>query len=275
MTDKPKRRFWHHRFNSMIVFAVGAALILIANLSDGQTTGVVPVSQSQLGEYQYEEPVMDKYCKAYGWPWVCFRTEGRRDIPPDGWELDALCKDIAVALAILIAIVGFLKCFILRENPQAISSKPTRRFWQFHLSTALALMLFSGGVLGANILERGPLLVQISDDVEEYYYGPYLGWPWPFMLTYGPKSQNVIRIHNNKTSSFYFESSNTYDKVWLEPPPRIKLKEPYYFNDGSKFGVLALNVLVCGIAVLGITVAVESAVRRQEGRKTQAPAPPV
>jgi hypothetical protein len=63
--------------------------------------------------------------------------------------------------------------------------KLKRRFWQLHLSTAVVSMLLAGGFLGANLSERGPLMVQISDDVEEYYYGPYRGWPWAFMLVQG------------------------------------------------------------------------------------------
>jgi hypothetical protein len=136
-----------------------------------------------------------------------------------------------------------------------------RRFSQIHLSTASILMMLAGVFLGGNLVARGPLMVQISDDVEEYYYGPYRGWPLPYMRIPGPTSKNVIRYHDANFNFSHFAISGTGERVELEPP-RLSLKA-YYLSDPN-YSALAINIFSCSCALLVVTVMLEHIIRRRE-----------
>jgi len=50
------------------------------------------------------------------------------------------------------------------------NTRPPRRFFQLHLSTALVLMLLAAGVLAANVLPRAHQFGNLKYEVS--------GWPW-------------------------------------------------------------------------------------------------
>jgi hypothetical protein len=62
--------------------------------------------------------------------------------------------------------------------------KPKRRFWQFHLSTAILMTVAAGGLFGLNLTKhigyRNVNMMPLGAPESVYFSYPYHGQGWPF-----------------------------------------------------------------------------------------------
>ena len=121
------------------------------------------------------------------------------------------------------------------------AEKPKRRFWQLHLSTAVLLMLVTGGLMFANF-QFGPELYAKLHDIPAPARNPlpspkifYRVRGWPFM------SSSIVEATPSQTNSY----------CWL---------------DGEAFMAGAVfNVPICILIICTFAFVCEYLIRRREG----------
>lgn len=119
-----------------------------------------------------------------------------------------------------------------------MSDLPKRRWFQIHLSTAVALMFVSGVLLWANLVPHKTVLYEGSHDGIKAWSLRY-GWPTPYC------------------SGHYFELPEGPSSV-LSPEPRYSY---------AKIDNLRLNVFCAAVLLAVCAFACESTIRRREAHK--------
>ena len=123
------------------------------------------------------------------------------------------------------------------------SEKPKRKFWQFHLSTAVALVIVAGGVAGANLTNSKPR--RLSLGIQKQY-----GWP---LVAHETNDLSILQPDCSLSSDECFK------KFALE-----------WSKSESRWNRIA--AFIDSLIAIGILVAVafcsEFLIRRREARKT-------
>ncbi len=82
----------------------------------------------------------------------------------------------------------------LMNEPLPMSKK--RGWFQFHLSTAIVVVLMAGGLMGANLLPQSVLEYQgcLSDGGAYDILG--FGWPAYYLYTFGEEKTSTLRVEH-------------------------------------------------------------------------------
>jgi hypothetical protein len=129
------------------------------------------------------------------------------------------------------------------------AEKPKRKFWQFHLSTAVILIIVAGGLIGVNLTERMPHFEDPEVNHELFLLGEeriehQYGWPMIAEETVNP---GILSYSHILTS----------DKQ--VPPKTFCRWEPT---------AIATNAAVALSILIAFGFCAEFLIRRREDRKT-------
>ena len=123
------------------------------------------------------------------------------------------------------------------------SEPKKRRFWQVHLSTAVAMMFALGGFLQLNIVGK---LDFSSDGVLAYTEGRIYGFPF-----------------SDYTAEF---TTPTYDADRMEAIPEEIQRRQLTFDEWRISGCI-LNVAFCFFSIAAIALVCEWLIRRRKANK--------
>ena len=143
-----------------------------------------------------------------------------------------------------------------------MSDKPRRKFWQFHLSTAVSFVLMVGGLLYANFGPHfsNPILVGSYTDPGDYSFFRYrlIGWPlfWRGEFEELPKPSDITSISDgNLPAAYRFPDGR-----------RVKYDRDMPLASEQNFA-MAVNAATAVFILIVTVVSAEYIARRREGRK--------
>jgi hypothetical protein len=132
-------------------------------------------------------------------------------------------------------------------------AKPKRKFWQIHLSTAVAMMFVAGTLLGVNFLQSDELYgYQKYYEVNDLVHVRRSGWPITTVLSI--KFEGVPKIGVPKIAGI------------IQGGPTVP--EDTRFDVLPRYLSIPVNVLTAITMLFASAALFEFLIRRREARKT-------
>ena len=143
----------------------------------------------------------------------------------------------------------------------AMNEPPKRRFWQIHLSSALAAMVCAGILLGLNVVGR-EWPTELPDESERAHV-----WGWPcYVWVCIEYHAAVIEKHGEPA----LESGGS--RVWMYGLIMHRKNDTMYYLDGYCIGAYGWQIVVNVLTTLGLIsfaiIVFECPIRRREARKS-------
>jgi hypothetical protein len=142
-----------------------------------------------------------------------------------------------------------------------MSEKPKRKFWQFHLATAVFMTLLAGTFLGVNLVPYNFTFVRPSEMSGFVHRMKAQGWPMRFHFI-GPSERPFHDGWVNEGTMGY------RPEIGLDGSPMTYRQPDEYYPGDWEMSNLAVNFIVSlGLVILCAT-GFEFILRRREARKT-------
>jgi hypothetical protein len=147
-----------------------------------------------------------------------------------------------------------------------MSDKPKRKFWQFHLSTAVMVMLIAGLILFFNQQKLVGDVYFESGNLGLLFFAREVSYGWPSVV-FGyreglpgfPSDEWATRVENNKGTVLFPDGRKL----------RLRREALFNFTEGPTWKPMAImgNLLVCALILIVVAAGSEFLARR-EARKT-------
>ena len=244
MNDKPKRGFWRlHLATIILLIHVIGFFIWLSFPSRSKES-----FNGQHGCFQFGWPealLVWQNPDDEKWDWSNHNFSIEADGSDNYWIAGLL--DLIVPASITLNILFVSEIIIRRRETDKPVESSSKRFWQIHLSTGVAIMVLAAGLLYLNCYQH-----RRTDYLPFHSHYDSYGWP---CLVYG----RLYEWGNKDVIEPYGDENN--ETATMRPVNDTELVQV-----GWSWKNASMNALVCFDLLFWAAILFEYLVRRREGR---------